>query len=160
MKSTVWLGGRGEAARGVSPAKLPSAPTSPRRGGRPLAPPPPPTRGAPGAGAGRSLSGRILTSVQGRVIIGVCQRRGSPEPSQRGAARRQGGGGMKRGQDRKQSQQVTWQVLSELCNEAGECVMRSGPLLPSPLLLFSFFLSSREAGSSLKVGPGSTDQLF
>lgn len=32
--------------------------------------------------------------------------------------RRQGGGGMKPSQERKQSQQVTWQVLSELCNES------------------------------------------
>lgn len=31
---------------------------------------------------------------------------------------RAGGGGMKHSQDRKQSQQVTWQVLGELCNES------------------------------------------
>lgn len=126
LKSAVWLGaGCEEGARSASAAPPPSAPSSPRRVGRPLAPPPPqlpPAGGAPGAGAGRSLWGRILTSVQGRVILGVRQLRGYPEPSQCGAARRQGAGGMKHGQDRKQSQQVTWQVPSALCNESrGMC---------------------------------------
>lgn len=104
--------------------------------------------------------GGILTSIQGQVIIGVCQRRCCPEPSQCGVARRQGGGGMKHGQERKQSQQVTWQVLSELCNESrGMCDAfhhhhRRPP--PAPF----FFLSSQEAGSSLRVGQGSTKQLL
>lgn len=110
--------------------------SNPRRGGRPLAPPLPRGLGALGAGEAEP-GGRILTSVQGRVIIGVCQRRGCPEPSQCGAARRQGGGGMKHGQDRKQSQQVTWQVLSKLCNESrAMCDAFHTPFRPPPPTLF------------------------
>lgn len=88
---------------------------------------------APGAGGGGACP-RTLTSGQGRVIVGGCQLRCCPEPSQCGAARRQGGGGMKHGQDRKQSQQVTWQVQSELCNESrGMCdAFRGHKPLPTP----------------------------
>ena len=84
-----------------------------------------------GGGWRRRSPPPTLTTRQGRVILGGCQLLGCPEPSQCGAARRQEGGGMKHSQDRKQSQQVTWQVQGELCNES-----RGMWATPSPSFFF------------------------
>ena len=123
----------------------PGAPFDPQQGGRPL---PSPLQWGWSSGKGRCWRGMgggwrrrspppTLTTRQGRVILGGCQLLGCPEPSQCGAARRQGGGGMRHSQDRKQSQQVTWQVQGELCNES-----RGMWATPSPPPPSFFFLSS------------------
>lgn len=95
-------------------------------------------RSAAGAGGRRPQESDLEVPPMPEVTSGVCQLRGRAGPWT--LLQGKGDGGMKHRHDRKQSQQVTWQVLSELRNESPHT--NAPP--PPPI--------SKEAGSSVRVG--------
>lgn len=82
--------------------------------GRPLASPPPACRRA----GGRPPPGREAAVQSRGRRAGSASSAAARGPLSVALPRGKEGGGTKRRQDRKQSQQVTWQVLGELRNES------------------------------------------